>query len=121
MGSERAIISDGFIGLVIVFITLMFAPFGLLADIIASLIFSFIVLLIFIGPIIKYINKKLGTHIIPNVKIKFVDLVIVILFVSILESFAPSLIAITLIVGVILYVTFDDIVSEIKGGKWSII
>ncbi len=54
-------------------------------------------------------------------KIKFVDLVIVILFVSILESFAPSLIAITLIVGVILYVTFDDIVSEIKGGKWSII
>lgn len=112
---EREYASEALGGFIITLIALFFAPFGLELDI----IFSFIGLLVLV-PVYKIVFNWFifeAQSSIKYVGIKYISGIASVIFVSIVEAIDPTIVVLTLIIGVLIYIFMDDITSMVGASK----
>jgi hypothetical protein len=112
INGEREYASEAVGGFILAVITILFAPLGIIFDLILSL-----VALAILVPIYKFIFNWFLYEFQSSLKymgIKYIGGAATVLFVALMEMIVPSLVVITLILGILFYIFIDDAISIAK-------
>ena len=119
MANEKNIVGEAIGGLIISFIVILLAPFGMVLD----LIFG-IIAVMFLVPIFTFSIKILGLTKSPigkiQVIVKYGAGIITVIVLVLGEMFMPMEAGIWIILGTIIYLFSDDIIANLKKGGWTI-